>query len=49
VRDLSAKTTVGGQTIELAGTGRWQQLKKCTKQKIPLIDITYGITLTLKP
>ncbi len=49
VRDLSAKTTVGGQTIELAGTGRWQQLKKCTKQKIPLIDITYGLTLTLKP
>ncbi|HEY3547220.1 MAG TPA: hypothetical protein VGK17_14195 [Propionicimonas sp.] len=49
VRDLSAKTTVAGQTIELAGTGRWQQLKKCTKQKIPLIDITYGITLTLKP
>ena len=49
VRDLSAKTTVAGQTIELAGTGHWQQLKKCSKQKIPLVDITYRITLTLKP
>ena len=49
VRDLSAKTTVAGQTTEVVGTGHWQQLKKCSKQKIPLIDVTYRITLTLKP
>lgn len=49
VRNLSPKTTVAGQTIELVGKGRWQQLKKCSKQTIPLIDITYRITLTLKP
>lgn len=49
VRDFTAKSTVAGKTTQLSGTGRWRQLKKCTKQRIPLIDIRYQITLTLSP
>jgi hypothetical protein len=47
-RNLKVVVVTDGKVIKLAGTSNLKQLRKCKNQVVPLVEVVYAITMTLK-